>query len=167
MQSFFIGFSFYESSHSLQKLTGQIFSIFLTLTVYSNLQQLLIPKFMERRDMYAAVERRSKTYNWKVLISANMLANMPWQFLLSIAIFLVWYYPVGLFNQGDSDSAGEHERGALMFLCVFAFMMFSNLFSALVVMAFGDAQTVVEITHLLYYLILIFYGYVDSVVLNP
>jgi ATP-binding cassette subfamily G (WHITE) protein 2 (PDR) len=163
VQSFFIGFSFYKSSQSLQGLTDQI-SIFLILTMYSNLQQLLIPKFMERRDMYEAVERQSKTYNWKVLISANMLADMPWQFVLSIAIYLVWYYPVGLFNQGDPDS--EHERGALMFLCVFAFMMFSNSFSALMAVAFGNAQTVVEITQLLYYLILIFCGYVDSVVLN-
>jgi ATP-binding cassette subfamily G (WHITE) protein 2 (PDR) len=131
--------------------------------MYSNLQQLLIPKLVERRDMYEAVERQSKTYNWKLPISANMLADIPWQFLLSIDIFLVWYYPVGLFNQGDSDS--EHELGALMFLCVFAFMMFSNSFSALAAVEFGNAQMVVEITQLLYYLILISCGYVDSVIL--
>jgi ATP-binding cassette subfamily G (WHITE) protein 2 (PDR) len=155
-QAFFIGFSFYDSPNSIQGLRNQIFSIFLILTIFSNVQQLFAPKFIERRSLYEAVESRAKTYSWPVFVSSNILVELPWQLLISVALFAVWYYPVGLYKQeGDSS---ENERAVLMFLCLWAYMTFCSTFSAMLAAGMQHAQTAVEIAQLLYYLILIFCG---------
>jgi ATP-binding cassette subfamily G (WHITE) protein 2 (PDR) len=68
-------------------------------------------------------------------------------------MFAVWYFSVGMYQ-----GANATERGALMCLCVWAYMTFCSTFSAMLAAGMQHAQTAVEIAQLLYYLVLKFCG---------
>jgi ATP-binding cassette subfamily G (WHITE) protein 2 (PDR) len=68
-----MGFSFYDSPDSIQGLRNQTFSIFLLLKTFSNVQQLFISTFIERRALYEATESRSRSYSWPICVSASVL----------------------------------------------------------------------------------------------
>ncbi|KAI9874352.1 MAG: hypothetical protein M1830_009844 [Pleopsidium flavum] len=159
--AFFIGFSFWKSPNSLQGLQNQLFSIFLLLTIFSNVIQQIMPQFVSQRALYEARERPSKIYSWKVFILSSIIVELPWQTLMSAMVFAVWYYPVGMYTNGDG--AQVHERGALMFLLVWAFFMFTSTFADMIVAAVEQAETAVNLAQLFYYLLLIFCG----VLVNP
>lgn len=126
------------------------------LTIFSNVQQLFIPKFIERRTLYEAVESRAKTYSWPVFVLSSVLVDLPWQLLISAILYVVWYYPVGFYKQAQGDDVTG--SGAMMFLCLWAYMTFCSTLSNMIAAGMEHAQTAVEIAHLLYYLILMFCG---------
>lgn len=90
---------------------------------------------------------------------SNIVVELPSQFFISITLFLIWYYPVGMAD--NARGPDSNERGALMFLCLWVYMTFCSSFSAMLAAGIEHAQTGVEIAQLLYYLILIFCGYVS------
>lgn len=111
---------------------------------------------MDRRALYEAAESRAKMYSWPVFVLSSILVELPWQLLISMSMFVVWYYPVGMYKQAEGFESNEH--GALMFLCMWAYMTFCSTFSAMLAAGMEHAQTAVEIAQLFYYLVLIFCG---------
>ncbi len=63
--------------------------------------QLQVP-FISMRDIYEIRERPSRMYSWSALITAQILAEVPWNMLGSSLYFLCWFWTVGF----PSDRGG-------------------------------------------------------------
>lgn len=157
----FIGFSFWRSPTSLQGMQNQLFAIFMLLTVFGNLVQQIMPHFVTQRALYEVRERPSKTYSWQVFILSNIIVEMPWNTLGGVIIFFTWYYPIGLYRNAEATGAVA-ERGGLMFLFIWSFLMFTGTFTDFIVAGIETAETAGNIANLMFSLTLIFCGVLAS-----
>ena len=155
----FIGFSFWKTPNSLQGLQNQLFAVFMLLTIFSNFCQQIMPHFVTQRALYEVRERPCKTYSWKVFIFSNILVEIPWNSLMAVLVFLVWYYPIGL-RQNAVEANQTAERGLLMFLYILTFLIFAGTFTNMVIAGIETAEVAGNITNLLFSLSIIFCGYV-------
>ena len=153
----FIGFSFWRSPTSIQGMTDQLFSIFMLITIFGNLTQQIMPHFVTQRSLYEARERASKTYSWQVFILSNIAVEIPWNSLMAVIMFLSWFYPIGLYRNAEPTGTVV-ERSGLMFLFIWAFLLFTSTFTDLVVAGIETAETAGNIAQLLFSLTLIFCG---------
>lgn len=153
----FIGFSFFKAQNSQQGIQNQLFGIFMLLTLFSQLVQQLMPNFVVQRALYEARERPSKTYSWKAFMLSNMIVDLPWSTLAGTLLFFCWYYPIGLYSNAVPTDA-VHERGALTFLLILAFLWFSSTFAHMVIAGIDTAETAGNIANLMFSLCLIFCG---------
>ncbi|GAA6042699.1 hypothetical protein JCM8097_003753 [Rhodosporidiobolus ruineniae] len=151
----FIGFSFFQADTSLQGLQNQLFAVFLLFTVFGQLVQQIMPQFVPQRESYEVRERPSRTYDWKVFMLSNIFVEIPWQTLMAVIMYFCLYYPIGLYRNAGDD---VHERGALFFLLVWAFLLFTSTFSHMII-AFNDtAENGGNLANLLFSMSLIFCG---------
>lgn len=155
--SLFIGFSFWDSPVSLQGLQNQLFSIFMLMTIFGNIVQQTVPHFVTQRALYEVRERPSKAYSWKVFMLAQIIVELPWNTLMSVIIFFCFYYPIGMYKNAI-PSHQVHERGALMWLLVWVFLLFTSTFTDMVVAGIESSETAGNIAQLLFTLTLIFCG---------
>ncbi|KAI4235961.1 MAG: hypothetical protein LQ349_002836 [Xanthoria aureola] len=153
----FIGFSFWDSPLSQQGLQNQLFSIFMLLTIFGNLMQQIMPHFVTQRALYEVRERPSKTYGWKVFMLSNIIVELPWNTLMAVLIFFCWYYPIG-FYRNAIPTGQVHERGALMFLFLWTFLLFTSTFTNMIIAGMGNSETAGNLGQLLFSLTLIFCG---------
>ncbi|CZT45851.1 probable ABC1 transport protein [Rhynchosporium secalis] len=157
----FIGFSFWDAPNSLQGLQNQLFAIFMLLTVFGNLSQQIMPHFVTQRSLYESRERPSKTYSWIIFMLSNIIVEMPWNTLMGVILFFTWYYPIGLYRNAEPTDAVT-ERGGLMFLFLWSFMIFAGTFTHFVVAGIETAETAGNIGNLMFSLCLIFNGVLAS-----
>jgi hypothetical protein len=87
-----------------------------------------MPLFVTQRDLYEVRERPSRTYSWRVFMLSNIAVEIPWTTLMAVLMFFCWYYPIGLYRNAIPTDA-VNERGALVFLFVWAFMLFTSTFA--------------------------------------
>ncbi|ETN41430.1 uncharacterized protein HMPREF1541_03366 [Cyphellophora europaea CBS 101466] len=153
----FIGFSFYMADNTIQGLQNQMFGIFMLMTIFGQLVQQIMPMFVTQRALYEVRERPSKTYSWQSFMISNILVEIPWSILCSVILFFVWYYPIGLYRNAE-DSNTVHERGALMFLFILVFLIFTSTFAHMIIAALESAEAGGGIANLLFSLSLIFCG---------
>lgn len=159
LQGLVNGFSFYMSATSLQGIQNQIFSVFLVFIVHTSLVQLIMPRFLESRFQYEFMERPSRTYSWFIFVMANVVSELPSQFVLAVIEFVIWYYPLGMWkNALATDSL--NQRGGFVFLLTWSYFIFSSTFSQMMVTIMPDAATGINIAALFYSLALLFCGYV-------
>ncbi|KAJ7176335.1 ABC-2 type transporter-domain-containing protein [Mycena crocata] len=155
--SLFIGFSFYKAHNDMQGLQSQLFSIFMLLILFANLTEQIMPLFVEQRTLYEARERPSKAYSWVAFVTAQILVEIPWQILSAVLIFVSWYYPIGFYrNAVVADQV--KERGALMFLFILQFMLFTSTFSQMLVAGMETAEEAGNVGILLFTLTFLFCG---------
>ncbi|KAH6688979.1 ABC-2 type transporter-domain-containing protein [Plectosphaerella plurivora] len=157
--SLFIGLSFLNAPLSLQGLSSQMFSIFMLLVIFAFLLYQTMPNFILQREQYEARERASRSYSWYVFVLVNIIVELPWNTLASIAVFFPFYYLVGMQNNASAAGA-ETERGALMFLLIWAFLLFEATFADMVVVAVPTAEIGATLGLLLFAFCLIFCGVV-------
>lgn len=157
LTALYIGFSFFQAENSQQGLQNQMFSVFMLLTIFTNLVQQILPNFCTQRSLYEVRERPSKTYSWQSFMTANILVEIPWNTLMAVIIFICWYYPIGLYRNAEPDDA-VHERGALMFLLVWSFLLFTSTFAHMIIAGIELPETGSNLANLLFSLCLIFCG---------
>ncbi|KAL4787431.1 ABC-2 type transporter-domain-containing protein [Aspergillus varians] len=157
LTALYIGFSFFQAENTKQGLQNQMFSIFMLMTIFGNLVQQIMPNFCTQRALYEARERPSKAYSWKAFMTANIIVELPWNALMAFLIFVCWYYPVGLYRNAEPTDA-VHERGALMFLLILTFLLFTSTFSHMVIAGIELAETGGNLANLLFSLCLVFCG---------
>ncbi|KAL8949372.1 MAG: hypothetical protein Q9222_004508 [Ikaeria aurantiellina] len=153
----FIGFSFWDSPLSQQGLQNQLFAIFMLLTIFGNLLQQIMPHFVTQRALYEVRERPSKTYGWKVFMLSNIIVELPWNTLMAALMFFCWYYPIGMYQNAVPDHQVS-ERGALMFLYLWVFLLFTSTFTDMVIAGMESSETAGNVGQLLFSLTLIFCG---------
>ncbi|KAF5670566.1 ATP-binding protein subfamily G (WHITE) member PDR [Fusarium heterosporum] len=153
----FIGFVFFNAPNSIQGLQNQMFAIFNLLTIFGQLVQQSMPQFVIQRSLYEVRERPSKVYSWKIFMLAQIIVELPWNSLMAVIMYFAWYYPVGLYNNA-SDAGQTTERGALMFLLLLAFLIFTATFSTMIIAGFETPEGGANVANLLFMLCLIFCG---------
>lgn len=162
----FIGFSFYKADNTIQGLQNQMFGIFMLMTIFGQLVQQIMPLFVTQRALYEVRERPSKAYSWQAFMMSNILVEIPWSILCSVILFFVWYYPIGLYANAEPTGT-VHERGALMFLLILVFLIFTSTFAHMVIAALDSAEAGGGIANLLFSLSLIFCGVLASPTAMP
>lgn len=155
--SLFIGFVFFNAPNTIQGLTNQTFAVFQLLTVFGQMVQQTMPHFVTQRSLYEVRERPSKVYSWPVFMLSQIIVEIPWNTLMAVIMFFGWYYPLGLYRNTYEDGATT-ERGALVFLLVLAFMLFTCTFTHMIIAAFETAEAGGNVANLLFTLSLIFCG---------
>ncbi|KAF6833701.1 multidrug resistance protein cdr1 [Colletotrichum musicola] len=158
--SLFIGVSFYNAPLTMQGLQSQMFSVFMLLVVFAFLVYQTMPNFILQREQYEARERASRAYSWRVFVLVNVAAELPWNTLAALAVFFPFYYLVGMQHNAEEAQAG---RGGLMFLLVWAFMLFESTFADMVVAGVPTAEVGATLSLLLFALCLIFCGVIVPV----
>ncbi|KAJ9493403.1 Multidrug resistance protein [Exophiala xenobiotica] len=153
----FIGFSFFNAKNTQQGLQNQMFGLFMLLTIFGQLVQQTMPLFVTQRSLYEVRERPAKTYSWKVFMLANIVAEIPWNFVGAILLFFCWYYPIGLYRNAQPTDTVE-ERGALMWLLILAFLMFTSTFAHMIIANIETAETGGHVANLMFSLCLTFCG---------
>ncbi|RWA03740.1 hypothetical protein EKO27_g11365 [Xylaria grammica] len=153
----FIGFVFFRAPNSIQGLQNQTFAVFQLLTVFGQLVQQTMPHFVIQRSLYEVRERPSKVYSWQVFMLAQILVEIPWNTLMAVIMYFGWYYPLGLFRNTYDDGATA-ERGALVFLLILCFLLFTCTFTHMIIAAFETAEAGGNAANLLFTLCLIFCG---------
>ncbi|GAW17660.1 hypothetical protein ANO14919_071200 [Xylariales sp. No.14919] len=153
----FIGFVFFRAPNSIQGLQNQTFAVFQLLTVFGQLVQQTMPHFVVQRSLYEVRERPSKVYSWQVFMLAQILVEIPWNTLMAVIMYFGWYYPLGLFRNTYDDGATA-ERGALVFLLILCFLLFTCTFTHMIIAAFETAEAGGNAANLLFTLCLIFCG---------
>jgi ATP-binding cassette subfamily G (WHITE) protein 2 (PDR) len=155
--SLFIGLVFLNAPNTNQGMQNQMFAIFNLLTVFGQLVQQTMPHFVTQRSLYEVRERPSKVYSWKVFMLAQIVVELPWNTLMAALMYVCWYYPIGLYrNAAEADQVTE--RGALMFLFLLAFLLFTSTFTDMIIAGFETAEAGANIANLLFMLCLIFCG---------
>ncbi|GEM11899.1 ATP-binding cassette, subfamily G (WHITE), member 2, PDR [Rhodotorula toruloides] len=156
----FISFSFYMAGTSIQGLQNQLFAVFLLFTILrvflpstGQLCQQIMPQFVKQRESYEVRERPSRTYSWNVFMLTNILVELVWNTLMAVIIL---YYPVGFYKNAEPGKL--HERGALFFLLVLAFMLFTSTFAHWMISFNETAENGGNIANLLFSLSLVFCG---------
>lgn len=153
----FVGFSLFHSKNTIQGLQNQMFGIFMLLTLFGQLIQQIMPHFVTQRALFEVRERPSKAYSWKAFMIANIVVELPWNTLMSVLMFLCWYYPIGLYHNAEPTDA-VNLRGTQMWLMVWTFLMFSSTFAHFVIAAFEVAENAGNLGNLLFLLCLLFCG---------
>ncbi|EME44726.1 ABC transporter-like protein [Dothistroma septosporum NZE10] len=153
----FIGFIFYNAPLTHQGLQNQMFSIFMVFTIFGQLVQQIMPHFVTQRALYEVRERPSKTYSWQSFMISNIVVELPWNALMAVIMFFCYYYPVGLYNNATATDA-VHERGALFFLFMLEFLLFTSSFTNMIIAGMDSAETGGNIANLMFTLCLIFCG---------
>ncbi|KAI1761758.1 ABC-2 type transporter-domain-containing protein [Hypoxylon sp. FL1150] len=153
----FNGISFYNGRLDIQGVTNLIFSVFLVTQVFSAVNQLVITFFVKSRTLFETRERDSKSYSWTVFVAANIIPELFWQTVTAVPVFAAWYYPTGLYKNGDA-SAGTVERGALAFILVWLFNLWASTLAQAFAAAIEQAEVAIQLAILFYWLALTFGG---------
>lgn len=156
-QSLFIGLSFFDAPLSMMGLQSQMFSLFMLLVVFAFLVYQTMPNFIIQREQYEARERASQAYSWYVFMLSNITVELPWNTLVAVIIFFTFYYLVGM-HQNATSTDTTVERGGLMFLLTWTFMMFESTFAHMVVAGAPTAEIGATLALLLFTFCLIFCG---------
>jgi ATP-binding cassette subfamily G (WHITE) protein 2 (PDR) len=155
-----IGASCYKSPSSIQGLQNLVFALFLLFTTFSNVMQKIIPQFSRRRALFEVRERPSKSFSWQAFIASSFLIEVFWQVILAMLTFVIFYYLTGfhLFTV----SSDEAERGGLMLLFFVSFFLFTSSLSHVLIAGIEADETAVNMSQLLFYLMLIFCGAITT-----
>lgn len=153
----FIGLVFLDAPVSIQGLQNQMFAIFNILSIFGQLVQQQMPHFVTQRSLYEVRERPSKTYSWKVFMLSQIIVELPWNTLMSVLMFVCVYYPVG-FNRNAAAAGQTTERGALMWLLFWQFLIFTCTFAHACIAITDTAEAGGNLANVLFMLCLLFCG---------
>ncbi|KAG9253600.1 ABC-2 type transporter-domain-containing protein [Emericellopsis atlantica] len=153
----FIGLVFLDAPLSIQGLQNQMFAFFNVLTIFGQLVQQQMPHFVTQRSLYEVRERPSKTYSWKIFMLSQVLVEIPWNSLMSVFMFVCVYYPVG-FNKNAQPTGAETERGALMWLLFWQFLIFTCTFAHACIAITDTAEAGGNLANVLFMMCLLFCG---------
>ncbi|KAJ5805910.1 uncharacterized protein N7503_003512 [Penicillium pulvis] len=162
----FIGLSFLLTQVTVLGLEHQMFAIFMLLIVFPFLAYQTMPNYILQRDLYEVRECPSKTYSWAAFILAQVIVELPWNTVAALLTFFPFYYLIGM-NSNAVATDAVAERGGLMFLLVWAFLMHCSTFTTMIVAAAATAEIGAILALLLFTFCLIFCGVMASPTMLP
>ena len=110
-----------------------------------------MPRFVSSRSLFEVRERPSRTFSSIVFITTSIIAELPYQLLCAVLVFLSFYFSVF----GANQSSGTQSK---MLAFAIAFYMFTSSFAFLIIAALPDAATAGPIVALLFSLMITFSG---------
>jgi len=116
------------SWEAFQRLS-ELFAVFMAVVIAAPLSQQLQPKFIGLRQLWTAREQPSRMYSWPVLVTANIIVEMPWNLFCGTIFYLCYYWTVGF--PSSTNRAGYHYLMYMLFELYFAsFAQWVAAFSA-------------------------------------
>ncbi|KAF1965177.1 hypothetical protein BU23DRAFT_593783 [Bimuria novae-zelandiae CBS 107.79] len=100
-----IAFTFYKESAMIQGLQNRMFSVFCILVLCLTLTFLLQPRLLALCNVYDVREKHSNMYHWSVFLVANIVVELPFNFIISTLCFICWFFPVGWWRDMSSGAA--------------------------------------------------------------
>ena len=161
LSALFNGFAFFKADKSMQGLQNQMFSVFMFLVVFITLVQQYLPHFVSQRDLYEVRERPSKTFSWQAFIAAQITVEIPWQIGVGTVAFFCWYYPIGLYENAVPTNT-VHERGALMWITIVLFYVYSSTMGQLCISFIELADNAADLSTILFTILLGFCGVLSA-----
>ncbi|KAI9158139.1 ABC multidrug transporter A-2 [Paramyrothecium foliicola] len=155
----FNGLSFQNTRLDLQGMQNLIFSMFLHTQMFGTMDQQIIPQFIQSRRIFEARESRSRTYSWAVFVTSHIVVELLWQTMAAVLIFIAWYYPTGIWRNGDAEF-GTEERGALSFIIILLYCLWISTFSQAVAAGIEQEESAVQAATLIFWFSLVFCGVV-------
>lgn len=155
--SLFVGLVFLDAPLTIQGLQNQMFAVFELCSIFGQLADQQMPQFVAQRALYEARERPAKTYSWVVFMAAQVVSEIPWNTLASVFMWALIYYPVGFYKNADAAGQGA-ERGALMWLLFWQFLMFVSTFTHMCISFSDTADEGGNVSNFLFILIFFFCG---------
>lgn len=134
-----------------------MFAIFMLLIVFPFLAYQTIPNYITQRDLYEVRERPSKTYSWAAFILSQIAVEFPWNSLAALITFLPFYYLIGM-NKNAVPTDSVAERGGLMFLLTWSFLIHCGTFTTMVVSSVATAEIGAILALLMFCFCIIFCG---------
>ncbi|KAF6758018.1 pleiotropic drug resistance ABC transporter [Ephemerocybe angulata] len=91
----FIGFTFFKSKDSIQGTQNKLFAIFMATILSAPLGSQLHVPYIKIRNIYEIREKSSQMYHWSVLVTSQILVEVPWNIFGSSLFFVCWFWTVG------------------------------------------------------------------------
>lgn len=130
-------------------LQNQAFAVFMLLVVFAFLVYQSMPHFVMQREIYEARERASKMYSWPAFMLSTIVAEIPWSTLAALLMYVTFYYLVGMHHNAEPTDTVT-QRGGLMLLLFWAFMIFESTFANMVIAGVELAEVGATIALLLF-----------------
>ncbi|KAK6873118.1 Multidrug resistance protein CDR2, partial [Candida tropicalis] len=157
VSSILIGFSFFKAKNTVQGLTNQMLAIFMFTVQFTTIIDQMLPFFVRQREVYEVREAPSRTYSWVAFITGQITSELPYQIIVGTIAFFCWYYPVGLYTNAEPTHSVT-ERGALMWLFITSFFVYTSTFGQLCMSFNEDIENAGTVAATLFTLCLIFCG---------
>ncbi|KAI0698983.1 pleiotropic drug resistance ABC transporter [Cerioporus squamosus] len=145
----FIGFTFFKAKTTIQGTQNHLFAVFMSLIIsVAAANQMQVP-YIAMRNIYEVRERHSIMYTWTVLVTSQLLVELPLNILGSSLYFLCWYWTVGFpssragftylvlgiclplyystISQAVGSMSPSPEIAALLFSFLFSFVLIFQL----------------------------------------
>ncbi|KAL1845877.1 Multidrug resistance protein [Diaporthe australafricana] len=151
------GISFYNSPLDIQGLTNSLFSTFLITQLFSSIGQQIIPRLVSGRSLFEARERHNMSYSWVVFIASNIVVELFWQTIVSVLVFTSWYFPTGMWRNGDAAFTTA-QRGGAIFVLIWLFCLWNSTLAQALAAGIEHAETAVQLSTLCFWLSLVFCG---------
>lgn len=132
-----------------------MFATFVIYTVLAFVTYQTMPHFIAQRNVFEARESASRTYSWYVFMLVNIIVELPWTALSAFLMFITWYYPIGMQHNAVDAMA---ERGGMMYLLLWAFMIFTSTYTDLIIAAVETAELGALLAFTLFIISLAFCG---------
>ncbi|KAK1141439.1 Multidrug resistance protein [Aspergillus melleus] len=155
--SIFIGFSFFKSENTTQGMQNQMFGILIFFFVVIQLMFQIIPVFVVQRTLYEARERQSKTYAWQAFVLSNIAVEFAWNSFMAIFCFLVWFYPIGLYQNAQYTHT-MHSRSTLAFLIVWVLFLFCSSLAQMLIAGISSDEMASALANVLAIMLYAFCG---------
>lgn len=120
-----------------------------------------MPNFVAQRSLYEVRERPAKTYSWMVFMLSQIVTELPWSTLASIFMWALFYYPIGFHKNAQAAGQGA-ERGALMWLLFWQFLVWVSTFTHMCISFAESADDGGNIANFLFVLAFFFCGVLAS-----
>ena len=134
--SLFVGLVFLNAPLTIQGLQNQMFAIFELASIFNQLVDQQMPHFVTQRSLYEVRERPAKTYSWKIFMISQIVAEIPLNTIASVFMWALIYFPVGFYKNANAAGQGV-ERGGLMWLLFWQFLLFISTFAHMCI-SFSD-----------------------------
>ncbi|KAK9459062.1 ABC-2 type transporter-domain-containing protein [Lipomyces oligophaga] len=156
----YIGFSFWDTKFTIQGVSNLLFGVFLPIVLAAPLMNQMQPQVLNIRELYLAREAASNTYHWSCLQLSTLVAEMPFNIVLSTIQFCCFYFPVHFFR--EASRAGFYY----LVFCILYPMFWASFGISMTVMA-PNAATANIITSVMFSMILSFSGIFQPYSLFP
>ncbi|KAL4863346.1 hypothetical protein BDV12DRAFT_206638 [Aspergillus spectabilis] len=153
----FIGFSFFKADNTQQGLQNQMFGVFVFLFVVVQLVMQIIPSFVTQRTLYESRERQSKTYAWQAFVLSNIFVEFFWNTIMAVFCYLVWFYPVGLYQNAQYTDT-VHSRSTLSMLAIWATFLFASSFAHMLIAGIDSDQLASALSNIFFIMMYAFCG---------
>ncbi|KAK9451951.1 putative plasma membrane ATP-binding cassette transporter [Limtongia smithiae] len=97
----FVGFTFWNLDHSIAGVQNGLFATFMVLITSVAFINQMQPRLINLRELFEVRENASNTYHWSVMLLAQILVELPYNFLSGAIYFQCFYWPGNYFRRAS------------------------------------------------------------------